>query len=218
MAAAMVQSRSESAQASKPGSTEPAPEPALEKGAELWERARSGDPKARERLAGLAHALADHELRRRGAPSGELADLSQETVRSSLSFLVSPRAVQTPRDLRAFLKFRAWGVLSDHRKKMRAMTTRLAGSDGSETASRDWGPEDRLRAQQLRRALADCRRSLSEETRAVLELRYEGGLETDGITSRLGVHRNTVHVRVFRALAQLRECLRRKGFDAGDLA
>ena len=49
-------------------------------------------------------------------------------------------------------------------------------------------------------------------------MRYESHLETEAIASELGLHRNTINVRVFRGLQGLRECMARKGFDAGDLA
>ena len=41
--------------------------------------------------------------------------------------------------------------------------------------------------------------------------------ETEDIAARLTVHRNTINVRIFRALEKLRECMGRKGFEPGDL-
>jgi DNA-directed RNA polymerase specialized sigma24 family protein len=51
----------------------------------------------------------------------------------------------------------------------------------------------------------------------VLGLRYDAELATEAIQRRLGVHRNTIHVRVFRALEQMRNCMSAKGFGAEDL-
>jgi RNA polymerase sigma factor (sigma-70 family) len=183
--------------------------------ADLWRRAQEGGDSARERIANLAREIASREMGYRGAPIRDRADLVQESVRSTLAFLSSSR--EAPKDLRTFLKFRAWGVLSDHRKKMRSNPTHSAVEDELEIESGETNPERQAKAAQLRDALADCRARLVEEQRTVLAMRYEQHSETEAIASELGLHRNTVHVRVFRALESLRECMSRKGFDAGDL-
>ena len=100
---------------------------------------------------------------------------------------------------------------------MRASRTSMRAEEGLEPPSDDPGVESGLHASQLRRALDDCRGKLGDDQRTVLALRYETRLESETIAARLGIHRNTVHVRVFRALQLLRECLTRKGFDPGDL-
>jgi RNA polymerase sigma factor (sigma-70 family) len=115
------------------------------------------------------------------------------------------------------LKFRAWGILSDHRKKMRSNPIRPEVEDAPEAASTQAAPESAAQRAQLCDALVECRLRLVEEQRIVLAMRYEQHLETEVIASELGLHRNTINVRVFRALASLRECMARKGFDAGDL-
>ena len=79
---------------------------------------------------------------------------------------------------------------------------------------------DRLRGKRsaiLESALADCRGKLPPELGRVLAMRYDSGMATPGIQERLGVHRNTIHVRVFRALERLRECMTAKGFGPEDL-
>jgi RNA polymerase sigma factor (sigma-70 family) len=181
----------------------------------LWDRARGGDTGAKEELATLAGAIAARELRRRGLASDLVPDLAQEAVRSTLAYLA--RGGEEPKDLRAFLKFRAWGVLSDHRKRMRSERRELVELEDAEVATQDAGPDKRAHNAQLRSALADCRANLAPDLRTMLELRYERGLEADAIVRQVGIHRNTVHVRVFRALEKLRECMGRKGFEPGDL-
>jgi RNA polymerase sigma factor (sigma-70 family) len=79
------------------------------------------------------------------------------------------------------------------------------------------GPVDSARAAEVRSTLAECRGRLAESSRAVLALRYEAGLEAEEIARRLGVSRNAIHVRTFRALAELRACLERKGIDPEDV-
>ena len=180
---------------------------------DLWRRAAAGDEDGRAALGELALKIAVAELRRRAVRAGELEDLAQESVRSTLAFLA--RGGAEPRDLRTFLKYRARGILSDHRKKMRTTDDTLAWVPGLEPAEAGAGPDGRLDEGALRAALAKCRAGLSPEKRAVLELRYDDGREAAEIARLLGIHRNTVGVRVFRALAELRECLRRRGWDGG---
>jgi RNA polymerase sigma factor (sigma-70 family) len=182
----------------------------------LWDRARAGDAGARARIAELATEIARRELRRRGAARADLDDLVQESSRSTLVYLSG--GGEPPRDLGAFLKFRAWGVLSDLRKRMRTQRTTSTDEVELEPSAPGNGPSAGIAVAEVASALADCRARLSPEQRVVLEMRYEGAVEAEVIASELGVHRNTVHVRVFRALQSLRECLQRKGYEAGDLA
>lgn len=100
---------------------------------------------------------------------------------------------------------------------MRSTAHNTLSVEEHEPASGAPGPEEHARAGQLQHALADCRRRLNLDQRHVLELRYDALLETETIAERLSVHRNTINVRVFRALANLRECMTRKGFGAGDM-
>ncbi len=182
---------------------------------DTWERARAGDSAARERIALLARECAAAEYARRNVESSLREDLAQECVRSTLAYLA--RDGTPPRELRAFLKYRAWGVLSDQRRRMRTALPSSVLENAPEAAAGELGPESRASRRQLVAALLDCRARLVDEQRETLALRYDARLEGDAIAERLGVHRNTVHVRVFRALAQLRECLARKGFAAEDL-
>lgn len=180
---------------------------------ELWRRARVAGP-ARDELAALALATARSELARRGAPPADAADLAQEAVRTLLAYVA--RGEDAPRDLGAFLKYRAWGVLSDYRKRQRSKSVHTPlQALPLEPADRARGPREHAERRQLLDALADCRSRLSAEQRATLELRYELGLEGDAAAQHLGVHRNTIHVRVHRALLALRECLERKGLAGG---
>lgn len=178
-----------------------------------WEALVRGELRARERLATFAHAVALVELARRGAALAAREDLAQEVVRSTLAF--AARGGPAPKDLATFLKFRSWGVLSDHRKRQRRAPPMQSST--TELPGRDRSPERVAELGQLRGALADCVARLSKEQRSVVELRYQRQLETTQIAAELGLHRNTLHVRVFRALAALRECLARKGFGMEDL-
>jgi RNA polymerase sigma-70 factor (ECF subfamily) len=182
--------------------------------AQLWERVRSGFADAREELGRLASSLARAELVRRRAAPGDLDDLAQEAVRSTLAYV--ERGGPAPTDLSAFLKYRAWGVLSDHRKRQRATPMHALSAEAFERPDPARGPSERSERLQVLETLRDCRSRLSAEQRQTVELRYLEGLEGEAIAARLGVHRNTVHVRVHRALLALRECLERKGLRRED--
>ena len=184
--------------------------------ASLWVRARAGDALAREELGGLAREVAERELRARGARAAELADLVQEAVRSTFAFLAEAR--EEPRELRAFLKFRAWGVLSDCRKMRRHST--LADPAALDEIASPGGPAlgSALAGAELSAALEDCLERLAPEQRAAVEERYERGEPQPAPPGPRALARSTLHVRVFRALEKLRDCLGRKGWSAGDLA
>src|SRR5688500_401177 len=171
----------------------------------LWTRAAAGDVPAREELALVASSAARAELGRRGVQGPELADLVQEAQRTTFAFL--SRNPLPPKDLWTFLKYRAWGVLSDHRKKMRASP--LDYRDDLEPLLQKRPVEhpigEGLRVGEIGAALADCRRNLPPELARVLAMRYDSGLATEAVQRKLGVHRNTIHVRVFRALERMRD-------------
>ena len=191
----------------------------------LWERARAGEGEARAELAELIAVVARAELRRRGARPAEIPDLVQEAQRTTFAFLA--RQAEGPKGLRTFLKYRAWGVLSDHRKKMQSSKVDYPGHvDAFEAAAVDpsgggggggGGPRSTVGAEELGRALADCRERLPKELADVLRLRYERELDTEAIQTSLGLHRNTIHVRVFRALERMRRCMTSKGYSTEDL-
>ncbi len=184
---------------------------------QLWARATAGNDPARAELAELACSIAQSELARRGVRAADLADLVQEAQRTTFAFL--SRNPPAPKDLCTFLKYRAWGVLSDHRKKMRA--SKLDYRDDLEPLLRERGgasqSPDAGAGEEIAGALAECRRRLPAELASVLSLRYDAELDGESMQRRLGVHRNTIHVRVFRALEKLRECMTVKGYGAEDL-
>jgi len=182
--------------------------------ASAWEAARRGDLGARDELAQLARAIAARELALRRVPAHDVEDLVQETVRSFLVYLGGPEEV--PREIRGFLKWRTLGVLSDHRKRRRSRAMETYPEIMPEPATESAGPVAAAAAEQVRAALADCRSRLAEDARVLLSLRYEGDLDAAAIAARFGVTRNAIHVRTFRAIAALRECLVRKGIAPED--
>ncbi|MBL8861004.1 MAG: sigma-70 family RNA polymerase sigma factor [Planctomycetes bacterium] len=186
----------------------------LRSSAEEWRAARGGDAEARGRLARLALDTARRELARRRVAASDLEDLAQEAVMAFLAFL--DERAEAPREIGGFVKWRALGVLSDQRKRLRVRSMEHSTEAPAELASGAAGPGASARAAEVRAALEACRERLRPESRAVLALRYEGGLEAEEIALRLGVTRNAIHVRTFRALAALRACLERRGIDPED--
>lgn len=185
--------------------------------AKLWARASGGDEQARAQLAELALTATRSELIRRGVAASELADLVQEAQRTTFAFL--SRNQVPPKDLWTFLKYRAWGVLSGHRKKMRASPLDYRHDLEPLLRERPVAKPagDSMRKKEIGAALAECRRHLPPDLGRVLAMRYDSGLATDAVQQRLGVHRNTIRVRVFRALERMRDCMGAKGFGPEDL-
>ncbi len=182
----------------------------------LWELARAGVESARTELAARAHRVALDELRRRRAPASDLDDLAQEVARSTFAFL--ERGGEAPTELTSFLKYRAWGVLSDARKRMRTQLPLVNADAMAERSDERSGPESEAERRQLLAAVRECQSKLPPDQRETLALRFGEQMESDAIASRLNVHRNTVYVRVFRALQSLRECLARKGLSSAESA
>src|SRR5687767_2745629 len=118
---------------------------------DLWVRAQQGDELARERLGRLAREIAAAELARRRVGRDAAEDLVQEVARSTLAF--AARGAESPRDLQAFLKYRAWGVLSDHRKRMRTSLPVVDAAQVREPSAREPGPERVAQRSQLVAAL-----------------------------------------------------------------
>jgi RNA polymerase sigma factor (sigma-70 family) len=181
----------------------------------LWTRARDGEAAARDELGRLALEVAERELRVRGAAAGELEDLVQETLRSTLAYLGAADA-EEPRDLRAFLKYRAWGVLSDSRKRRRLRAMETLTEEDPDLQAELPAVWSGIALEDLSRALQECTQRLPETLRAVVAARYDGERSSQESASRLGLNTSTYNVRVFRALAALKECLGRKGFAGGD--
>jgi RNA polymerase sigma factor (sigma-70 family) len=176
----------------------------------LWPAAAQGDAAALARLLQLAQEVVRSELLARGARPADLEDLVQTVLASVLAQVRSKTAV---RELRAFLKYRAWGVLSDHRKRRRTRSVEEPAPtmDHSETQG---DPQVQALRGELGQALADCVKRLNQKEREVVELRHAGGLSTKEIAARLGLEQATVYVRWHRALHSLEQCLAAKGFQS----
>jgi RNA polymerase sigma factor (sigma-70 family) len=178
----------------------------------LWTRARAGTGADREELCRLAREVAARELSQRGLGGHDVEELAQETVASTLRYLADQP--EPPRELRAFLKFRARGVLGDWRKRTRVRQTTNELPPLADPGGRPASPLERA---DLLAVLRSCLERLPEVQREVVLQRYRTAEASRAIAARLGINKSTVNVRTFRALRALRECLSARGFGPEDL-
>ncbi len=184
----------------------------------LWARASRGDVVGREELAVAVLDLARPVLRVFGAPTSDLDDLAQATVLSVFRYMES-RSDAPPRHLGAFVKWRARGVLSDHRKAHRARPLEYTADPLEPPPSYPAeSPLSRLLARRTLEDLAECRRELARSTTSgkyaeVVAHRYDSHLDNHEIAELQGANVRTVAVQVHRALSKLKDCLRRKGHE-----
>jgi RNA polymerase sigma-70 factor (ECF subfamily) len=78
-------------------------------------------------------------------------------------------------------------------------------------------PDWRLKLEELQQAMTDCLQRLPPEERDALTLQVVGGLPLEEIGKRTGVREGTVGTRVYRARRRMRECLKRKGYEGGEV-
>lgn len=179
----------------------------------LWRSAQKGDTEARERLLQEVLVRARTCLAGR-VPAHDLDELVQRTGLSVLGFLDRGGEV---RDFSAFTKFRALGVLSEHRKAMRTERAQRTVAITLEPGDGRPAPGQHLGASELLAALEECRSRLVEGQQEVFAMRWDEGSAPAEVAGRLGITANAVNVRLFKAHRAIRECLRSKGFDGGDL-
>jgi RNA polymerase sigma-70 factor (ECF subfamily) len=73
------------------------------------------------------------------------------------------------------------------------------------------------RLEELREAMADCLGRLPTEERSALVLQVLEGRTIDEIAAEASSPSGTAGTRVYRAKQKLRECLRRKGYEGGEV-
>jgi RNA polymerase sigma-70 factor (ECF subfamily) len=78
-------------------------------------------------------------------------------------------------------------------------------------------PDWRLKLQELQRAMADCLARLPPEEREALSLQVIDDLSLEEVGQRTGALGRTAGTRVYRAKERMRECLKRKGYERGEI-
>lgn len=114
------------------------------------------------------------------------------------------------------------GIIDEIRKRGRLTEVTPAAADSESPTD----PLDRLAADgpapdwsshhaELKAAMTDCLDRLPPEQRTVLILNTLEGLTLDQIAAEYDIPAKTVGTRVYRARHQMRDCLRRKGYEGG---
>jgi RNA polymerase sigma-70 factor (ECF subfamily) len=172
---------------------------------ELVERSRSGDRAAFEELVRRTARLVFARAYLETGDNARAEDLTQET------FLLAWRSVRQVKDVGSF---RPWLMSILHRVVVDAARRegrkKRSGPGRSESAELDQVADDRAgpeqtaeRDEQRQRALAELR-SLPEEYREVLMLRYLAGADYEEIGRQLAISNGSLRGLLNRGLAMLR--------------
>jgi RNA polymerase sigma-70 factor (ECF subfamily) len=78
-------------------------------------------------------------------------------------------------------------------------------------------PDQRLRLVQMRDAMKECLDHLSPEEREALTLQVVQGRKLREIAEQAGIPPGTAGTRVYHAREKMRTCLRRKGYEGGEV-
>jgi RNA polymerase sigma-70 factor (ECF subfamily) len=186
--------------------------------AALLRGAQQGDLDAFNRLVlahqGRAFALASRML----GDSDAAADVTQQTFLSFYRHLSDFRGGS----LRAYILRSVTNACYDElrRRKRRPSVSLEAmdSSDGEEESGRSFEladpgetPEDQLARSEIRRAIEDCLRRLSDEQRAVVLLADVQAMDYSEVAAVMQTALGTVKSRLARARANLRDCLAQRG-------
>ncbi|MBA4064040.1 MAG: RNA polymerase [Isosphaera sp.] len=170
-------------------------------------RARSGDRGAFEELVRRTARLVYARLYLDTGRADRAEDLVQETF---LRAFRSVGGLADPAGFRPWLLAVARTVLLDDARRA-ARRKRLAPVPAEVPVSAlvdgGPGPDEDAEREELRERVLAVLRSLPEEYRLPLTLRYLGGVETDDIGSQLGLTNGAVRGRLHRGLKLLRDRL-----------
>ena len=179
----------------------------------LWERGRCGDAPSIEELMRLAAEEAHELLRRKGVPEAERDDLVAEIQLDTLRSLRDAR--KEPRNVRAFLYFRARAALTRH-WRLRGRVARAEGGawlDETPTGARDQA--EGLHERAMIASYERCVRELPEPQQRIYRMLVEERLCQRQIADRLAKSEGWVHRRLSEARERVSLCLRREGFLPG---
>jgi len=184
---------------------QPAPEP----DDDLWDAVREQRDGAFERLEALVREVCSVVFSHPMVPNHAREQLLQDVLVSVWEF--ARKQTDDPKNLRAFLKWRARGVLSVLRRGILARRREDPVDNEMPIADENALPLDELVAEELTHAFQRCRARLKPVLAAAWDARYERGLDTRAIAEELGISPGTVAVRHHRAKDVIMECLRAKG-------
>jgi len=186
--------------------------------AALLRDAQQGDLDAFNRLV-LAHQSRAYALAARMLGDSEAAaDVTQESFLSLYRHLRDFRGGS----LRAYIMRSVTNACYDElrRRKRRPSVSldAMASSDGEDDSGRAFEPadpgetpEDQLARGEIRRAIEDCLRRLTDEQRAVVLLADVQAMDYSEVAAVMQTALGTVKSRLARARANLRDCLALRG-------
>lgn len=180
---------------------------------DLVRKARNGDRFAFEELVRRTSRLVFARLYLETGDTHRTEDLLQETLLTafrSLSKLAEPRA------FRSWLLTIAQNVLTDairrERRKKRAAPTLADVAALAHVPDKAPPPDEQLARQELRSQVLAVLRSLPEEYRLPLTLRYLTGADYETIQMQMGVTNGSLRGLLHRGLKLLRERLPPEAF------
>jgi RNA polymerase sigma-70 factor (ECF subfamily) len=168
----------------------------------LARRAKQGDSAAFEELVRRTSRLVFARLYLETGDTHRAEDLLQETL---LQAFRSIRQLKDPHGFRSWLLTIAQNVAIDAARR----DSRLKRTPPERLPSRDGGrPVDELQREETRQRVLSILRSLPEEYRLPLTLRYIGGSDYETIQMQLGLTNGSLRGVLHRGLKLMRERLR----------
>jgi RNA polymerase sigma-70 factor (ECF subfamily) len=183
---------------------------------DLVRRARKGDRAAFEEVVRRTSRLVFARLYLECGDTHRAEDLLQETL---LIAFRSLRSLADPQRFRPWLLKIAQNVLIDAARRDLRQKRAAPQADSTKlerVPGRTPGPDDRLQQDELRQQVLALLRSLPEEYRLPLTLRYIAGVDYETIGVQLGLSNGSLRGLLHRGLKLLRGKLRQT--PGGDLA
>jgi RNA polymerase sigma-70 factor (ECF subfamily) len=176
---------------------------------DLVQRAQRGDRAAFDELVRRTSRLVFARLHLDTGDVHLAEDLLQETLLTAFKALGQ---LAEPDKFRAWL-LRIAANTSANANRHERCQKRMPPSHGSLTAGADPEPIERLEHEERRRQVLDLLRSLPEEYRLPLWLRYFGGADYETIQAQMGLTNGSLRGLLHRGLKMLREECERAGLS-----
>lgn len=178
-------------------------------GETLWSEICAQREGAFERLEVLVKEVCSVVFRPSVVPSAERERLLQDVLVSVWEF--AGKQNEQPRNLRAFLQWRARGVLSTFRRELQARDRQSPMEVDIPIPGGGTRQLDEVLMREMNASFEACRERLSPIYAAVWGARFERDLDPRATAAELGIDVSAVAVRLHRAKDLLMECLKRSG-------
>jgi RNA polymerase sigma-70 factor (ECF subfamily) len=170
--------------------------------AEYLRRLRAGDPVVEQHFVGYFSKLLLVKLRARGATMTSISDVTQETFFRVLKTLRSPRGIESPSALGAFVNSVCNNVLQEqHRDVARREPL---DDDYDETPAADPDAEEAMLTAETRAAVQKVLSTLPPKDADLLRAVFVDERSKDDVCAEFGVTRDYLRVLLHRAKEQFR--------------